>query len=219
MYTQSVVASLDKITNEINQRKEGRDSVAATFRDTPLLKQFAALIENGLDEEKESLLLAFNGYLFLSEQYTSLGRFSISADYLFRALLTAVNLWDKRSIKQKEISDVIYRLLRDRNFYIDDDCNDVLEVLNKTSLLDKDSIDKMFKERMNRRRNLKNDPVEMSKEYLDVIDEVEEEIEKNRKCYGMGSCHEYWALKERFLIEKGIKWKSPAILNPRVMFD
>lgn len=219
MYKDAAVASLDELAEEINKRKEGRDSIAASYLDVPLLKEFAQLLESGLDEEKDSLLLAFNGYLFLSEQYTSLGRFSISADYLFQALNIAVTLWSKYAIKLQETSDVIYRLLRDRNFYVDDDCNDVLEILKKTPLLDQKSIEDMFQKRMNRRRNLKQDPIEMSEEYLAVIDEVEEKIEKNRKSFGMGSCYEYWELKERFLLEKGIKWKSPALLNPRVLFD
>ena len=219
MYKDAVVNSINQIIDEINKRKEGSDSAAATYRDTPLLKQFNELIESGFDEEKDSLLIAFNGYLFLSEQYTSLGRLSISADYLFKALLIAAALWNKYSINLNETSEVVYRLLRDRNFYVDDDCDDVLEILKKTPLLDQKSMEEMFQARMKRRRNLKNDPVEMSKEYLDVIDEVEEKIEKNRKSFGMGSCHEYWELKERFLLEKGIKWRSPAILNPRVLFD
>ena len=59
----------------------------------------------------------------------------------------------------------------------------------------------------------------MSEEYLAVIDDVEEKIDKNRPLVGMGSCHEIWDLKYQYLLEKGIRWKSPQILNPRVMFD
>ena len=70
-----------------------------------------------------------------------------------------------------------------------------------------------------RRRSLKHDPVEMSEEYLAVIDEVEEKIDQNRTMRGMGSCHEIWGLKYEYLLEKGIHWKSPSVLNPRVMFD
>ena len=72
---------------------------------------------------------------------------------------------------------------------------------------------------MNRRRNLKHDPVEMTEEYLAVIDEVDEKIEKNREYHGFGSCHHVWSLKTDYLAEKGIVWKSPVVLNPRVRFD
>ena len=56
MYKDAVVNSINQIIDEINKRKEGSDSTAATYRDTPLLKHFNELIESGFDEEKDSLL-------------------------------------------------------------------------------------------------------------------------------------------------------------------
>ena len=36
----------------------------------------------------------------------------------------------------------------------------------------------------------------------------------------LGYCHRYWALKKQILKrEYGIDWKSPAELNPGVIFD
>ena len=46
-----------------------------------------------------------------------------------------------------------------------------------------------------------------------------EKIEKNRQHHGFGSCHHVWSLKTDYLAEKGIEWKSPVVLNPRVRFD
>ena len=80
-------------------------------------------------------------------------------------------------------------------------------------------MDDVFDTVMNRRRNLKHDPVEMTEEYLAVIDEIDEKIEKNREYRGFGSCHHVWSLKTDCLAEKGIEWKSPVVLNPRVRFD
>ena len=68
---------------------------------------------------------------------------------------------------------------------------------------------------------LKYDPIEDSKEYLDVIDEVERKIYdqiKDEPCF-MGFCFRYWTLKRTILLEYGIEWRSPAIMNPRVHFD
>ena len=61
------------------------------------------------------------------------------------------------------------------------------------------------------------------KEILKIMDDFNKDIEKlideNMTYRGMGACHQYWMLKQRFLAERGINWKSPAALNPRVMFD
>ena len=68
----------------------------------------------------------------------------------------------------------------------------------------------------NRRGFIKNDPVEKTEEYLAVIDKVEEKIDNTNQ---MNFCLEKWDLKAQFLFEFGILWRSPAQLNPGVMFD
>ena len=80
-------------------------------------------------------------------------------------------------------------------------------------------MDDVFDTVMKHRRNLRHDPVEMAEEYLAVIDEVDEKIEKNREYHGFGSCHHVWSLKTDYLAEKGITWHSPGVLNPKVRFD
>ena len=196
---------LDELIHRINKRKEGRDSTAATYRDS---NDLSALAE--LSSKENNLSRRYDVLDFISTQYESMGRFSVAALYRFEALKIARGL-------NKDIEGMLYLLLRDRNYYVDDDSDDVKEVVN--DLLSKEIIDKRFEDIERHRRSLKHDPIEMSKEYLDCIDEVEEKIEQNRTYRGLGSCHEIWNLKFRFLLEKGIKWKSPAVLNPRVMFD
>lgn len=69
---------------------------------------------------------------------------------------------------------------------------------------------------------LKYDPIENSAEYKAVIKDVEKELDKllKNKPKGMGFCHIYWYEKRRILKEKyGIDWKSPSLMNPRVLFD
>lgn len=70
--------------------------------------------------------------------------------------------------------------------------------------------------------HLKSDPIEWSAAYEDIIDEAD------RKTYallenhprGMGFCLAYWNAKAQVLkTYYGIDWKSPAAMNPRVMFD
>lgn len=194
-----------ELIEQIKKRKEGRDSIAATYYDSPDLKELVKLVSL-----EKNLSFTYDVLVFISEQYESMGRFSVAGIYRLEALKIAEGL-------DKDFDEMLYAILRDRNYYVDDDCDDVRAVVD--NLLSKEVIEKRFTAIKRRRRSLKHDPVEMSKEYLDCIDEIEEKIEQNRTYRGLGSCHEIWDLKYRFLLEKGIVWKSPAVLNPRVMFD
>lgn len=188
-----------------------------SYFDSPVLKEIALLTNELIGEDKDTLLFLYDTNIFLADAYTRLCRFSLAAKYHFECVKYAKKLKELYDVNIKDIKEVIYKLLRDRNFYIDDDCEDVKDVIN--GLISEKDILKLFDDRLSHRRNMKNDPVEMSDEYLSVIDEIEEKIEKNRTMYGMGSCFEVWDLKEQYLAEKGITWKSPALLNPRVRFD
>ena len=35
----------------------------------------------------------------------------------------------------------------------------------------------------------------------------------------MGFCHSYWSAKRAALARRGIEWRSPSAMNPRVIFD
>ncbi len=156
----------------------------------------------------------YNGYLLIAEAYKKMGRSSLAASAYEKALDIALKL----KIDDR-LRDIFFEILRSRNHFIDDDCVEIYKKVKDSGLLENEVLEKVYQDRMSRRRNLKADPIEMSEKYLAVIDEVEEKIKKNRKHFGMGSCYEYWNLKEEYLLEKGIRWKSPHIMNPRVMFD
>lgn len=206
-----------ELAERINKRKEGKDSYASTYLDTPDLKELAD-IASSATKDIESLSLAQEIYSFVAHEYESMGRFSVAATYRFKGLEVAKALKELDPNKEIDgLSDELRALLRDRNYYVDDDSHDVKELVK--GLIDDNIIETYFSDMMAHRRFLKHDPVEMSEEYLAVIDEVEELIEKNRTLKGMGSCFEIWELKEKYLLERGIFWKSPQVLNPRVMFD
>lgn len=69
--------------------------------------------------------------------------------------------------------------------------------------------------------SLKFDPVERSEQWEECIYDVEKACDKKlageRK--GMGFCFSYWSTKKAVLAKYGIDWRSPAAMNPRVMFD
>lgn len=68
---------------------------------------------------------------------------------------------------------------------------------------------------------LKTDPVQASEKWEKVIYDVEKEVDEQLKgeprC--MGFCFMYWSAKRSALAKRGIEWKSPNAMNPRVMFD
>lgn len=173
---------------------------------SPLLKE---LIE--LNDEKRD----YEVYLFIGENYSNIGRFSLASKYYEEAL----NLIMSNNMKSLDLGLLFNNILVYRNYYIDDDCVDLIKRVKESKCLSEGKINSIVERVYNHRRSLKHDPIEASEEYLSVIDEVEEKIDKNRTHFGMGSCHEYWNLKFQYLMEKGIFWKSPSSLNPRVMFD
>lgn len=68
---------------------------------------------------------------------------------------------------------------------------------------------------------LKVDPVQATKDWEDVIYEVENELDQELKDEprGMGFCFGYWSAKRAALERRGIEWRSPSSMNPGVMFD
>lgn len=115
----------------------------------------------------------------------------------------------------KDLEDCFWRAVKARNFYEKDDCLDLIAAVR--GFIPDEKVAELTESAQNYCNNLiRNDPIEKSEEYLKVIDDVEEKIDKAKT---MDICFEYWALKARFLMEYGIFWQSPSQLNPNVMFD
>lgn len=70
-------------------------------------------------------------------------------------------------------------------------------------------------------RCLKFDPVERTQEWEDCIEDVERECARRLRFqrWRMGFCFVYWSVKREALEKRGIEWRSPKAMNPRVMFD
>lgn len=69
--------------------------------------------------------------------------------------------------------------------------------------------------------SLKCDPVEWTERWEEVIDDVNREVEEllEGSHRGMGFCHLAWQTRCKILKKYGVEWRSPAVMNPRVMFD
>ena len=206
---------------ELIEKNGDYNAYELTYLAVPYLKETEEIVEAQLASErpydKVTLLDSATIMRYLAEAYDRLGRFAVSVRYYNRAIELAAKLYTMYGEEIKDSSTMIYNALKARNYYVDDDCEDIRE--QALVFISTDIVDDVFDTVMNRRRNLKHDPVEMTEEYLAVIDEVDEKIEKNRQYHGFGSCHHVWSLKTDYLAEKGIEWKSPVVLNPRVRFD
>ncbi|MBQ8447632.1 MAG: tetratricopeptide repeat protein [Clostridia bacterium] len=206
---------------ELIEKNGDYDAYELTYRAVPYLAETNEIVEAQLATEepydKVTLLDSAAIMRYLAEAYDRLGRFAVSVSYYKRAIELAAKLYATYGEEIKDSSGMIYNALKARNYYVDDDCEDIRK--QALVFLSEDIVDDVFDTVMKRRRNLKHDPVEMTKEYLAVIDEVDEKIEKNREYRGFGSCHHVWSLKTDYLAEKGITWNSPVVLNPKVRFD
>ena len=206
---------------ELIEKNGDYNAYELTYKAVPYLRETEEIVEAQLESEspydKVTLLDSATIMRYLAEAYDRLGRFAVSVRYYKRAIELAATLYTMYGEEMQDSSGMIYNALKARNYYVDDDCEDIRE--QALVFISTDIVDDVFDTVMKRRRNLKHDPVEMTEEYLAVIDEIDEKIEKNRTQHGFGSCHHVWSLKTDYLAEKGIEWKSPVVLNPRVRFD
>ena len=70
--------------------------------------------------------------------------------------------------------------------------------------------------------NYKTDEIEKTEEYLKIKDVVDNKVEKYAKTLdgGLGTCYKVWEYKKELLKSiYNIDWKSPAELNPNIIFD
>lgn len=87
--------------------------------------------------------------------------------------------------------------------------------------VDPDLSEEEFLKRTGSYRSLKYDPIQNSPEWEEIIYEVEKELDEKFRGVDryMGFCHEYWSAKRAALAKRGIEWRSPQQMNPRVRFD
>lgn len=87
--------------------------------------------------------------------------------------------------------------------------------------VDPDISGEEFLENYSGYRSLKYDPIQNTPEWEEIIYEVEKELDEQFRDVDrfMGFCHQYWSAKRAALARRGIEWRSPQAMNPRVRFD
>lgn len=191
--------------------RQDREGEHTNYKDAPALHEMAALIRPyavRLDAAEDPGDIGAV-CRFLGESYREMGRGVYAAEFFTYAFLAAVRV----SAEDKE--DLFADAVKTRNWYVDDPCPDLKEAARR--VLDPLDVETIFARAS--KRTMKRDPVEMTPEYLAVIDGVEQKAEENMTFQGMGSCHQRWSLTCEYLEEKGILWRSPAMMNPGWRFD
>lgn len=109
------------------------------------------------------------------------------------------------------------------NEYFDKDYTEAIdEWISKLAIIIDNPTSKPAVEQWNSLGSLlKCDAVQATAKWEDSIYDVEVEVEAELKDepYGMGFCFRYWSAKRAAMAQRGIEWRSPASMNPRVLFD
>ena len=151
-------------------------------------------------------------------------RRKLAAKYYEKAFDCECAAFEKYNGSEDAVLDRLYNAVVARNNIADDECTDLKSRAKK--YVSSDKVNSVVKEaiRTGRDRYL-YDKVELTQEYLDVIDKVEERV-YNHLCNESGGKldvkkmfpHRYWREKKRFLKAAGIDWKTPAEMNPGTRF-
>ena len=189
--TETIVANVDRM------RENAQDQ--AIYKNLPLAKETLALLENLDDPEEGPLGKAYACHAIV-EQLSEYDTPRIVLEILRRELA-----WLEESDEEsgwlfaEDIEADIARL----EAYIDTDSLSMDEFCSRCN------------------RHLRFDPVERTQKWEDVYFEVEEECARRLEGIprGMGFCFPYWAARHDVLRKYGIDWKSPHMMNPRVIFD
>lgn len=216
-YTQPEIDRLIQLKDEIEGRKE-HAYAAPTYLDSPALAEMSAIVAGNTEESEDVLEDKITVLDYLTDCYDDMGRTGISVKLYGQLLEAYAQLAQKRELSEEEkenLKNTFYCAVLARNRYIKDDCEDLVQFVSQ--LIGDEKVKHCKKAVTERIRILpKLDPVELTDEYLAVIDEVERKADEQCETK---ICHEYWMRKESILREYGIEWSSPASLNPKIMFD
>ena len=214
MYTKEQVIKINQLITSIENRKKEDHTNIASYKDINNLKELENFVYLELSH-LPSLILKKEVLIYLIENYQYMGRFALTYKLHNILLKDMIYMYNLEMVSIDEIIDMIYDAVRDRNYYIDDECLDIKEIVINT--LQEFEFNTIFSKAS--KRSLNHDPIEMTDEYLNVIDKVERKIDENKTLANKSSCYEIWSLKKEYLLEYNIIWHTPKELNPRVMFD
>lgn len=202
------------LIKEIESRKE-HIHAACTYQDSYALKIIEDYLNSLLQQYNYNILDAIFLARYLANNYEKMWRIKYSIHYYNLLIQLHLKAYNQDQMIDQDIYDDYYHALRARNYYFKDDCSDLVEIAKK--ILNTTKREKIEKQVLYEFQPLTHDPIELSDEYLQVIDEVEKAIDdiKDHQVFFF----EKMTLMKQLLLEKGIVWHSIIELNPNYHFD
>lgn len=206
MMMEDLTLGLEKLI-ELCETIDKNASEMETFRNIPLAKEALELIKEMPDYYEDEL-----------SPY-------IKASLLEEIVSRTDELWHPRltlEIRRYQLEKLSYLTEEDYKNIDDDYPVKAEDVAYEISRLEDYINPEISMEEFCRKYNkmLKFDEVERSSRWEEVIYEAQkaayEEVGKN---FGMGYCFGFWSALSSELAKRGVIWKSPSAMNPRVHFD
>ena len=162
------------------------------WKNIPLAQEALTLMKNAAPFDKKSDFKEFCETIVENEmlQATDTPRLLLSFMDFYHVIMGNDHQWNQKT----------YRLLR---------------------MTDPDASEEEKEQLINEGRHLKCDTVQLTEAWEENIYEVEKELDEKFRGVDrfMGFCHQYWSAKRAALAKRGIEWRSPQQMNPRVRFD
>lgn len=206
------------LMKEIEERKE-HEYAATTYKDIPALREIDEILKAEYLSEKpytrDTLLDSIVAVRYLANAYEFMWRIAYAVKYYNLLLELENELYRSFGELDQNLADDYYTALRARNYYRKDNCTDLSELVK--DLLPEDKRANIEKQILVDWTPLKHDPVELTDEYLSVIDEVERRMDTEE----IRTMHHFQRSEifEKLLSEYGVRWVPITKLNPNMHFD
>ena len=203
---------------------EGAQEPPSTVFTYAILAETERIVAICAKRETDPPRAMIDAYRFIADEYMYLRHFSFAQEYYLKTL-ELFQKCDKNIFEDKEAAAIFenccVNLLKIYGGMGEESIEAGERILMLVSDVLPERFDAVHKEAM-KEPTIKNDPVEYTDKYLNILIELETKIAEELKDVpqGMGYCFEYWEVKQRILEEDyGIDWVSPAVLNPDTRFD
>ncbi len=217
-FTDSNSKRIIELIQGIESRKE-HSNAAPTYKDVSALQEIDKIVNEQLSNEEtydvDTVLDSIFAVRYLANSYESMWRIVYAVKYYNTLIKLHFDLHSRFGKKEDERSDDYYCALRARNYYNPDKCADLIELAKE--FLSENKRNKIEKEVLEDYHPLKHDPVELTDEYLAVIDEIEKAMDTEE----VKKLHPFQRndLFQEMLRKRGIEWRSITEMNPNMLFN
>ena len=217
---ETLLDSLFSIREEILSFEENH----MEFKTSRLVEKMVKAIEGVEADSLEKLEDRAEIYDLAGDSSFLSGRRKLACTYYEKAFEAELLAVEKFEGSEDALLDRLSNAVVSRNYLKDDDCGDLKNKAKK--LVAAKKVDAVMREAIRTGRDrFRYDPVELTTEYLKVIDSVEEKVYRFLVNEGGGKLdvnkmfpHRYWKEKKKFLKLAGIDWRTPSEMNPGVRF-